>query len=142
MNYPSDLQRRHREIENFKMNREIKFRAWNMATKTLIDLKRITPLALNMDTDGLFLPFSDGLILMQFTGLKDKKGKEIYEGDILKSREASKTGIKFYYIVEWKAQAWNLRHYQASRTPTVTSTYMFKQNIVIGNIYANPELLK
>jgi len=63
------------------MSREIKFRAFNVATKIMIDLRAITPLALNMDTDGLFIPFSDGLIIEQFTGLKDSKNVDIYEGD-------------------------------------------------------------
>ena len=61
--------------------REIKFRAWNIAIKVMIDLRAMTPLALNMDTDGLFIPFSDGLILEQFTGQKDIDGVKIWEGD-------------------------------------------------------------
>jgi uncharacterized phage protein (TIGR01671 family) len=64
--------------------REIKFRAWNIVTKTMIDLKKITPLALDIDTNGLFIPFSDGLIIMQYTGLKDINGKEIFENDVVK----------------------------------------------------------
>lgn len=64
--------------------REIKFRAFNIVTQTMIDLKKITPFALDIDTDGLFIPFSDGLIIEQFTGLHDRNGNEIYEGDIVK----------------------------------------------------------
>lgn len=66
--------------------REIKFRAWHEAVKIMIDLHMITPFALNINTDGLFIPFSDGIHLMQYTGLKDKNGKEIYEGDIVEDK--------------------------------------------------------
>ena len=64
--------------------RPIKFRAWYKFGKRMIDLQKITPLALSYpDHKGLFLPFDDNTILMQFTGLLDKKGKEIYEGDVV-----------------------------------------------------------
>lgn len=55
--------------------RELKFRAWNMVTKTMIDLKKVTPFVLNIDTDGLFIPFS-GMPIMQYTGLKDKNRRK------------------------------------------------------------------
>ena len=64
--------------------REIKFRAWHQDTKKMLDLKKMTPLALSpsLDQDGLYIPFIKDLPLMQYTGIKDKDGVEIYEGDI------------------------------------------------------------
>ena len=113
-----------------KTQREIKFRAWNVATKVMVDLKKITPLALNMDTDGLFIPFSDGLPLMQFTGLYDKNGKEIYEGDIVQDYKNNLYQEILYtsYIIKWDINCFNTRR-------------MSWLSEVIGNIYENGNLL-
>ena len=78
--------------------REIKFRAWNKNTKKMVCPHKLTPLALHpdcLDLDGVFIPFHDDYILMQFTGLPDKSGKEIYEGDIVRN------GKGIIYEVRW-----------------------------------------
>jgi len=59
--------------------REIKFRAWDKKLKQLSIPVQIS----NPPTPG----HERGLILMQFTGLKDKNGKEIYEGDVVRHGE-------------------------------------------------------
>jgi YopX protein/Resolvase, N terminal domain len=66
------------------MNREIKFRAWHKQVKALKPVEWI-----NLKGDLLKVPFygnwaKSSCVLMQYTGLKDKNGKEIYEGDIVK----------------------------------------------------------
>lgn len=118
-------------------NRQIKFRAFNIVTKIMIDLHKITPLALNIDIDGLFIPFSDEMILMQFTGLLDLNSKEIYEGDIVKVIDHSIDKLNGNNIVGWSIPGayWKLE----GKLPFLLHKGGYMQ--VIGNIYENPELL-
>lgn len=73
---------------------------------------------------------------MQYTGLKDKNGKEIYEGDIIQIPSWRKERFK----VEFKAGM-----FRAVMGERKVSLATFKGEVgceVIGNIYENPELLK
>lgn len=96
--------------------------------------------------------------LMQFTGLKDQKGVDIYEGDILKYKEwknnSDELAFKTNYIVCFEQLKWILKHTSGRYQVTVQQhSGLDSQSLnndgckarnfkVIGNIYKNPELLK
>lgn len=79
--------------------------------------------------------------LLQCTGLKDKNGKPIYEGDFIQSRFNGLGRIVYYHaalVVAWKNEVCFYGH-----TTTSTPIPLDTENIeVIGNIHENPELLK
>jgi len=137
------------------MNRVIKFRAWDKEEKKMyFDVQN------NYDNIREQTCFQDNnLELMQFTGLKDKNGKEIYEGDILmykNNMSVKNPGIPFdsYHKVcfgeydfgeyedqedgyGWYIQDIDVENDGSSLTPISSDLYE-----VIGNINENPELLK
>ncbi len=69
------------------MKREIKFRVWNN-NRNMFIISGMTPKEIQDDaTQSMELPMmtSEDCVWQQYTGLKDKKGVEIYEGDVLRS---------------------------------------------------------
>lgn len=117
---------------------ELKFRAFN---KT--DGKMKAPLTLReLMVWGEPLKY-DELIITQYTGMKDVNGKEIYEGDILKSNIGSsiKQGI---FTVEFRGMAFCFIGITHQTYDTITNENIKEVNdwIKIGNIHENPELLE
>ena len=119
--------------------KEIKFRAWNILTKTMIDLKKVTRFALNIDTDGLFIPFS-GMPVMQFTGLQDSEGKDIYEGDVVE-KESEFGPIRRKVIWYQETCQFQLQSINTNRCFTLCPEVL-EQIKIIGNIYENSEILE
>jgi len=135
--------------------REIKFRAWDKNDEIMIYpnengiVYKITPIGdgdeltesiyllldgelITIDTDGNIEKakrFKD-LIPLQYTGLKDKNGKEIYEGDIYK--QGAYIGEIFWSVDFWATERGN---YDDSGLAD-DCNYIE----IIGNIYENPEL--
>jgi len=91
---------------------------------------------LNGGNDKNQVDFTERVILMEYTGVKDKKGKEIFEGDIIqyKRREDDKLWHRDYSkVVENVAGGFAISHW--------LHEYEEKELKVIGNIYKNEELI-
>lgn len=111
--------------------KEIKFRIWDKERKEMINIGRIDI------ADGsckptifgdIFYDYWNDVELMQYTGLKDKDGVEIYEGDIVETED--------YYVGD---------RLMVKGTKQIIDDIRFCGKLlpckVIGNIYENPELL-
>lgn len=148
--------------------REIKFRAWTSAGMQYnvgvhsfqnMNLKFVLPEDPHDYKDGEQFIYSPGMVeLMQYTGLKDKNGKEIYEGDVIVQDrypffEAGKSN--YVGVVEWVFSQWQyILRVVAKGKRGISDGINCSMNDtgfeegektdfeVIGNIYENPSLLK
>jgi len=132
--------------------REIKFRAFDKKLNSMHQLAGFIQFneftEIHYGAAGFKRCENDGIVLMQYTGLKDKNGKEIYEGDIIKT-QISVGDVQFshgVFGIEWTHNkrtkgmigTWGQLH----NLKTMDDWHMNggAQMEVIGNIYENPEL--
>ena len=122
--------------------REIKFRAWHKEEKIIgevlgIDILHKEIFFSNEDVDCYeYTDFKD-VELMQYTGLKDKNNKEIYEGDIL-----SDGNVKDLYKVIFENGSFRAEFEGDFEEYSFDLIDVVAQGCkVVGNIYENPELL-
>jgi uncharacterized phage protein (TIGR01671 family) len=127
--------------------REIKFRAWNHQIDKMIKIS-----SLNFFIDGHVaidgtIPADKDMALMQYTGLKDKNGKEIYEGDILKTDKGSLLQVIWHphlacFLGIEATNEFAISAKEFMKIDFVEAKFWYLQTKTVGNIYENPELLE
>ena len=121
--------------------REIKFRAWDKDINQMFysdDCFFCFQSGVLLERDGENGSWPDTDIVMQYTGLKDKNGKEIYEGDILEFVTYERELLEVYWYEE--TLGWQMKRIVGSGTMFIPNYTQYLE--VIGNIYENPDLLK
>ena len=126
--------------------RDIRFRAWDKNLKVMLEKYAFQGINGELHP-ALYKDHCPNLILMQYTGLLDKNGKEIYEGDIVKFLYSQPVkGITFYEVY-WREEVAGFEFLEFCDKDTKESwmpswDHCAACGDVVGNVYETPELLK
>jgi len=125
------------------MNRPIKFRVWNNKSKTWKGADynvdggdRCAHLCCKLKNGIFTLNSTENLIYQLFTGLLDKNGREIYEGDIVEYTYKSRSD-KFTGIFEWFVCGFCINRKVCGDNPIQCDNFE-----IIGNVFENGELIR
>lgn len=131
------------------MNKINKFRVWDNTENIFLHNKGFTSIGFN--TDGDFFPYGTGysdkhwegrFIVQQYTGLKDRQGKEIFEGDIVKAKYEH-LDFRYKNNAVMKPHTGEIRYHHSYWAIGDMKLFVMEDDSleVIGNIFENPELL-
>nr|DAK55909.1 MAG TPA: YopX protein [Caudoviricetes sp.]DAV41573.1 MAG TPA: YopX protein [Caudoviricetes sp.] len=121
----------------------LRFRAWNKATKEMYEVDDIMSIDFGkskISVKTLFFEQTnrydfDDIVLMQSTGLTDKHGKEIFEGDIIDSTDGFLTGVIEFRVSLGMFVSDLVEYNNFERLCNIASSRK-----IIGNIWEHPEL--
>jgi uncharacterized phage protein (TIGR01671 family) len=133
------------------MKSEIKFRAWDTMAHKMEPVGEITfdtglEVAIgnqNGKTRSVNVQYQPHIILMQYTGLHDKNGREVYEGDIVNvHRVVLSPGDRIGWVEYTAKYGYSIRFGNRSCRQSDWANDEGAKYEVIGNIFDNPELLE